>query len=570
MTPSDDEGDNAQSSPLHAGLDAASAARLREEAGELEHPPAETVQPSATEPGTPLPASGEPKPNPVRSLVNYFATAYWLMHSDGSAYAVPRGTSPLTEVEGVPGIAMGFGAELRRKIVRLSGAIPGPPIGRATADTVMLHLEAMAFQGPETDLALRFHHDHLHRTVCIDLGRNDGQVVVIDSDGWTVGPPPEGVVFRRSHATKPLPVPRRGGRLLDLAPLLSLDPRSEAFRSLVGWLVALPFAGAVRPGVLLVGPYGSGKSTRLRLVASVLEPSSASALGSAFGRNFADDQVRALHRSIPLWDNLTAVSGAVSDELCTLVTGTARETRSLYTDNELNVMPIMRPVGLTAIGVPAGLRPDALDRMITIDVPPIATRLDDAELQARFDHMHPAILGAVCSAVSAALYFVDQVEAPGEHRMAAHAKVLAAIDAATENDELDGCPRDLVEAYTLLNQRVKQRTAAEDTFGGALLALLEARRGQWAGRASELLLEAAMHAPSGERGGPGWPASARRVPELLNQLREGLTALGVTWSTSTVRGKTRYTLALAGEFEHEGAAGMNIQLPTAAGEGWVR
>jgi energy-coupling factor transporter ATP-binding protein EcfA2 len=539
---------SAANDPGADGPDDATAARLREEIGEIppsqglpEGPPKPDVQGQPTgaqEPAVPA------KPNPVNELVKHFVAAYELVHNDGSAYAVPRGASPLGEVEGVPGVAMPFGAELRRKIVRVSCAHPGPPISRATADTVLLHLEAKAFEGPETELALRFHHNAGQRMVVIDLGRADGQAVIIDPDGWLVGPPPPGVVFRRSHATKALPIPRRGGRLLDLAPLLSLDPRSEAFRALVGWLVALPFAAAVRPGLLLIGPYGSGKSTRLRLVASVLEPSSASALGSAFGRNFADDQVRALHRAVPMWDNLTAVSGAVSDELCTLVTGTARETRSLYTDNELNVMPIMRPVSLTAVGVPAGLRPDALDRMVTIDVPPIATRLDDAELQARFDHMHPALLGAVCSAVSAALYFVDKVDAPGEHRMAAHAKVLAALDEAAQCDELDGCPYGLLEAYALLNQRVKQRTAAEDTFGGALLGLLEAHNGSWAGKASELLLASSMYAPMAERGGPGWPSSARRVPELLNHLREGLSALGVSWSTTTVRGSTRYAFTL--------------------------
>ncbi len=493
----------------------------------------------------PSPPGADAKPNPIRTLIRYFTAAYDLVHHEGRAYAVPRGQSALKSVEGTPCVAQPFGAELRRKIVRISAVVlSSAPLSRAAADTVMMHLEAKAHEGPETALALRFHHDAREGELCIDLGRADGQTIRINADGWTVGAPPAGVVFLRSHAIKPLPVPRLGGRLDDLAPVLALDSTSEAFRALVGWIVGLPFAASVRPGILLVGPYGSGKSTRLRLAASVVEPSPPSALGSAFGRNFSDDQVRALHRAVPLWDNLTAVAGAVSDELCTLVTGTARETRSLYTDNELNVVPIMRPIGLTAVGVPAGLRPDALDRLITLEVPPVAHRVGDAELQAHFDRLHPQLLGAVCTAVAASLAYQGIVSAPGEHRMAAHAHVLAALDAAVDARHLDGCPRGLLSAYDVLSRRIKQRTAAEDTFGGALLALLEIRGGSWAGKASELLAEAAFHAAFNDRAQAGWPSSARRIPEVLNHLREGLTALGVHWSTTTVRGSTRYTFTL--------------------------
>ncbi|MDI6912210.1 hypothetical protein [Nocardioides sp.] len=500
------------------------------------------------------------KASPVRLLINHFATVYALTHHEGTAYAVPRADHGLGPLHGSPGVALEIGGELRHRIVRLSGlVVPGAPITRAVADTVLMHLQARAHEGPEAQLALRFHHDVDEGLVAIDLGWADGRVVTITADGWSVGAAPAGVVFRRSHATKPLPSPSRGGRLVDLAPLLAVDPADEAFRALVGWLVGLPFAASVRPGMLLVGPPGAGKSTRLRLVASILEPSPPSALGSAFGRNFADDQVRGLHRAIPLWDNLTSVSGAVSDELCTLVTGTARETRALYSDNALNVRPIQRPLGLTAVGVPAGLRPDALDRLITLEVPPIEHRIDDAELQAAFDAQHGRLLGAVCDAVAAVLAYVDQVPAPTEHRMAAHARVLAALDEGAAAGHILGCPAGLLAAYAAQSRRVKQRTAAEDTFGAALLTLLEARHGRWSGKASELLLEAGMFATHPDRFGTGWPSSARRIPEVLNHLREGLAALGVHWATSTVRGSTRYSFELV-EVEEWPEAGGGLRV----------
>ena len=482
------------------------------------------------------------KPNPLKQLMRHFQASHDLVHCDGKPYAVPRGVGQ-SEIEGAPGIAQPFGADLRRRIVGMANLVPElSMVSRASADTVMLQLEAVAFRGPETELALRFHHDHRGQ-VCIDLGRPDGNVIIIDGQGWSVARPPVGVVFRRSHAIKPLPVPERDGRLEDLAPLLALHPHSETFRALLGWVIGLPFVASVRPGVLLVGPYGSGKSTRLRLAASLLEPSAPSALGSGFGRNFGDDQVRAVHRAVPLWDNLTSVSGATSDELCCLITGTARETRALYSDNELNVMPIARPVGLTAVGIPAGLRPDALDRLITLEVPPVPTRIDDAELQLVFDSWHPRLLGALCDAISLAIRLAPGVQDSGGQRMAAHARRLAAIDQAVASGRLPGCPLGMLDAFIVAARSVKQRVVAEDTFGGALLSLLEVA-GSWHGKASELLSAAAMRVPLNDRATTGWPSSARRVPEVLNHLREGLEALGVTWSTTVVRGSTRYYFTL--------------------------
>src|SRR5690606_38366920 len=147
--------------------------------------------------------------------------------------------------------------------------------------------------------------------------------------------------------------------------VLALDPESREFKLMLGWALALPFAASARPGLLLIGPPGSGKSTRLRLLASLFAPMDVGGLGANLGRNHDDDLVRAKHRAVPLWDNISSMSGETSDLLCSLVTGGGRERRQLYTDGELTALTIRRPIGLTAVGRPAGLRADALGRMIS-------------------------------------------------------------------------------------------------------------------------------------------------------------------------------------------------------------
>lgn len=206
--------------------------------------------PSAT--SNALPSAPKPT-HPVIVLVKAMRTLYDFVHYGGKAYAVPRGADATSKSRAnrgpyhgrpVPGVAVPFGAALRRQVVLLGNNFPSlPPVTAGLADTVLLHLEGRAFAGPETKLALRFHQQA--DRVCVDLGRQDGKALVITPEGWEVATAPD-VVFRRSHATKPLPEPSRGGTLAELAELLALDPDSEVFRCLFGWLVGLPFVSSVR------------------------------------------------------------------------------------------------------------------------------------------------------------------------------------------------------------------------------------------------------------------------------------------------------------------------------------
>src|SRR5690606_22868354 len=130
-----------------------------------------------------------------------------------------------------------------------------------------------------------------------------------------------------------------------------------------------------------------------------------------------------------LWDNISSVSGETSDLLCSLVTGGGRERRQLYTDDDLTALTIRRPIGLTAVGRPAGLRADALDRMIIVELEAPSERLSDSELQRRFDQAHPWLLGAVLDALSAILRYRASVNPP-RMRMFRYAEILAAYDQA--------------------------------------------------------------------------------------------------------------------------------------------
>jgi hypothetical protein len=508
------------------------------------------------------------KPDRLRTLIDTVKTACRLVHYAGHMYAVSK-PSPWTDMFGPPGTAQMFGSPLRRRIVRLAGRHQDIGIiGSDIADKVMLNLEAEADEGPETPLSLRFCHRNDQNdgeVIYIDLGRTDGRCIEIRPSDWSViNHPPDGVIFRRSATTRELPVPVRGGNLNALAEILGFPPDSREFKLILGWMLALPFNSSVLPGLLLIGATGYGKSTRLRLTTSVWEPSPDDSLGSAFGRNYADDQVRALHRAVPLWDNLSRVSGDISDLLCCLITGTAIEGRKYYSNADLDRNPIRRAIGLTAVGMPAGLRPDALDRLIVVELPPLAHRVADAQVQDRFDRAHPALLGAACDAVAAALAGRALAPEPTQYRMAAYAGVLAALDAITAAEALPGCPGGLLDAYDATLRECRQRTAADDAFGGPLLDFMRRRTPKkqvganlwethWEGQASEL--RSALLSPRGvgsslaDTSAPGWPRSDRAVASCLGHLQDGLAELGLTWNTRTLHGRRLYMLTLRGGAE---------------------
>jgi hypothetical protein len=501
------------------------------------------------------------KENPVLKLAGAMRESFRFVHEAGRWYAVPLESAWDNGIHARPGIATGK-AEMRRIIVQYGRSEKIAVVTGTMADTVLLQLEADAFAGHETPLALRFRHEP--GRVVLDLGRPDGKCVIITASGWKVEPVPHDVTFRRTHAVKPLPEPERqpGVTMASLAGVLALDPDGGAFRCMAGWVAGLAFAGDDRPGLLLTGAPGSAKSTRLRLAASVAEPSGTDALGGAFGRNHGDDEVRALRRAVPLYDNVSAVSGTTSDLLCTIVTGTAREGRLLYSNDDMSTAEIKRPIGMTAVATPAGLRPDALRRLIICEVEPPARMLGDATVQAAFDAVHPGLLAAWCDAVAAVLAWLPYVPPPGGyHGVPAHAHVLAALDAAVARGDLPGWPGGLLDAYAANARQVRQQVASDDVLGSALLALL-ARRPvawtgteagrmfefrEWKGTAKELLDVLNMSATLADQRAPGWPATPRAMPPLLKQLAGPLSEVGLICKTRSLDGRTRWEFTLGSE-----------------------
>ncbi len=435
--------------------------------------------------------------------------------SNGEPFAVPRRGPRLPVMLGVSG------GTLRSKVT--ADLYDGRRVLRAQAvDDGFRVIIARASSAIEaTTLHLRV--ADLGERIVLDLGQpGSARCVVIDRTGWTVREnPPEGVLFRRTPATRPLPEPVRGGSLDLLRGLLGFSADDQRWALVRGWLVASLFAERTRPMLTFVGPPGSAKTTRARLVVSVLDPRAE--LGSNFGKAIADDQTKALSRFLVSYDNLASVSEAVSDHLCRLVTGDEIDRRRLYTDADLSTITYRRTGVMTAVTLP-GLRADALERVVLLplDRIPEAGRRSEAALRGAFDEAHPRILGAVFDALVGTLNRLPAAAAAvvKRPRMSDYYDVLAAYD------------EEAAQAYRDAAADVMADAAEADPFVAAVRAWLASVNGSWKGTPSEVYAEATAHrrrqpSTAFDSQSQWWPRTSAAFVGALDKATEPLRAVGI-------------------------------------------
>jgi hypothetical protein len=447
-----------------------------------------------------------------------------LRSTDGLSFAVgtyPGATRIAREVKSLRSeVLLRFREDRKQKTGK------GVVIGNETLNAALSLFAALAetSTAPPETVALRSAQVGDDRVV-LDLGDATGRVVEITPAGWTVTEPSETTpLFRRSAATQPLPVPERGGSMDALRDLLGLEATDRRWMLVRGWLVGSLFAEVPRPLLWATGPQGSGKSTRARMVLSLIEPTDA--LGKEPGRNERDDSTAARARFLVSYDNITTVSQNTSDWLCRLVTGVTDDRRALYSDDDLRPVAYRRSGVATSITLPSGLGSDALERiaLVPLDRVPDDERRGESGIWSAFAAARPQLLGALLDDVVLVLRNLDTVR--GERRswprMADFGAILAALDRGLHLADDAGH----LAAYTGTVDESLAERAMDDPFTAAVLALVERQRGTWRGKAEELLPLINHAAPDFEL--PAWwPKSPRALTGQLEKASEALRHAGV-------------------------------------------
>ena len=334
----------------------------------------------------------------------------------------------------------------------------------------------------------------------IDLGDPNWHCARVTPMGWTVVQDPP-VRFRRSTGTRPLPFPERGTSIERLRPFLNVN--ANDFVLVVAWLLAALRPSGPYPILALIGEHGTAKTSFLRLLRSLVDPNLVPS--SALPFSGRDLFIAAHNAHVQAFENVSKLSGGMSDYLCRLSTGGGLRTRALFKDTDETLLRASRPVMLEGIANFI-VRGDLMDRSIVLGLEPLADRRTEAALLAEFDRLRPGLFGALLDHLVMGVRQVSDTRLVNLPRMADFATWAASCG-------LDG----FEQAYRANIQSSINIALEHDTLACAVRALMTGRN-KWEGTASELF----------DALGDGIRiANARTLSDELNRLAPMLRTVGI-------------------------------------------
>jgi hypothetical protein len=232
--------------------------------------------------------------------------------------------------------------------------------------------------------------------------------------------------------------------------------------------------------------------------------------------------VAARHSYMLIFDNMSGVRDALSDDLSAMVTGTGISVRQLYTNFDEATFKAQRPIVINGIEE-LGTRGDFLERLLPITLPPISDEQRHTEdaLGARLQLEEAQIVGALFDAVVIALDRIDRVSLDSHGRMADFNEwVVAAAPGlgCTEQEALDALAR------------ARRRTTDVALEASALVQplndLLNSKRNRFVGNASRLLTELEKYLPDGVAPRQ-WPTGPLALGNQLRRLTPDLRRAGI-------------------------------------------
>lgn len=452
----------------------------------------------------------EEKRSAAAAIVDLVSEAELFHTPDGQSFARLKVNG---HFENWPIRSKGFKGWITGSFYREEGR---PPTAQALNDALNV-IEAKArFEGGEAEVHIRVAGNH--ERIFIDLGDPHWRAVEVTKEGWRIVDDPP-VRFRRTRGMLPLPDPVRGGSIKDLRSFVNVA-NDHDFRLLVAVIIAAMRPKGPYPALILSGEQGSAKSTTERVIRSIVDPNVAPI--RAFPKDERDLMIAAKNGWMIAFDNLSGLSGWLSDALCRLSTGGGLSTRELYTDEEEVLFSAMRPIILNGIPVVAE-RNDLIDRAVFLTLPPIpeGERRDEEEFWRTFESKRPFIFGAVLDLMASAMAEGHNVVLRSKPRMADFTKLGVAVERAA------GWPKGaFLEAYADNRNCAVQSSIEDSAVAQALIQFMD-DKDDWGGTLVDLLamLTARVGEKIAER--KDWPKQTRSFGSALKRTAPALRVMGL-------------------------------------------
>lgn len=341
------------------------------------------------------------------------------------------------------------------------------------------------------------------------------------------------ILFRRYNHQQKQVVPQMDGDIQRLLRYINIKENQTLF---LCWLVACFVPNIPHAMLILHGVQGAAKSTACSLLKKLVDPSALDTV--ALQKDSRSFVVTCQQHWLLTIDNLSYISGDVSDALCRAITGGGIQQRKLYTDADDTIFKFQRCIAINGINNVA-TRPDLLDRSILIELKgiPEKERRSLAELYEEFENDCPFILGGIFNILSKAMAILPNVKLNSLTRMADFAKWGYAIGEA-----LGGRGQEFFDQYT--TNRSKQHEEAIDADSVATLIVeLMREHTEWDGYVSTLYndLIAIAEKRNIDTGNRHFPNSPALLGKHLKKVQINLAAVGISYDKRhTVNGNMIY------------------------------
>lgn len=251
--------------------------------------------------------------------------------------------------------------------------------------------------------------------ICYDLADPLWRCVIVTKNGWSIERHAN-VFFRRYKHTQEQVVPTQSGDVRELLKFVNIKNPDEQLL-LLCYVVSCFIPDIAHPILALHGHKGSSKSTIMRMLKTIIDPSPLFA--SSFPKDPNELAITFSQNWAAAFDNVSDISDPLSDVICRVCTGSAFLKRKLYTDEDAHIVSYQRCVMLNGINNPAE-KPDLLDRLIIFSIDAISKqeRKPLEEIWSAFLSDLPTILGGIFDALSKAMQLKAGVNRDNLNRLA--------------------------------------------------------------------------------------------------------------------------------------------------------
>jgi hypothetical protein len=222
-----------------------------------------------------------------------------------------------------------------------------------------------------------------------------------------------------------------------------------------------------------------------------------------------------------MYENISAISGWLSDSLCQLAFGGGFATRKLFTNDERSLIYAQRPIILIGIHDFVA-RPDLRDRSVFLHLNPIprTQRRTERAFWPAFRADHPQILGALLDAIAGGLRELPSVHLNELPRMADFAEWGEATSRA-----LGFAPDTFLTLYDD-NRAEATELILDDSPVATVLLAVGSKGIHWSGKALDLYQTLSNFAEKRARG--AWPKSVHAFGNELRRVAPHLRMHGIS------------------------------------------